>query len=105
VIVPCRPSPIDIEAIGETITLVEEENKPFSFVLNNSIAGTQISEQAIILLSKYSQIAPSPIRQRVIYASSMVDGRTAIEMTNKQAEHELSSLCNFIKNEMDKSND
>ena len=100
VLIPCRPSPIDIEAIGETITLVEEMKKPFSFILNSSISGTQISEQAIALLSRYGQIAPALVRQRVVYATSMIDGRTAIEMSNKQANIEIDALWNFFSKEI-----
>lgn len=100
ILIPCRPSPLDVEAIGETITLVEQYKKPFCFVSNSSIAGTQIGEQALMLLSKYGQIAPSPIRQRVIYATSMINGQTAIEMNNKQAKDEIHMLWEFINSEI-----
>lgn len=105
VLIPCRPSPLDIEAIGETITLVEQSKKPFSFISNSSIAGTQIGEQTLMLLSKYGQIAPSAIRQRVIYAMSMIDGHTAIEMPNKQAKEEIDALWKFINQEIRKINE
>lgn len=100
ILIPCRPSPLDIEAIGETLTIVEEYNKKFSFVLNSSIAGTQITEQALLLLSKNGQIAPSPIRQRIIYAAAMIDGRTALEMNNKAAIYEIKKLWDFIEQEL-----
>lgn len=105
VLIPCRPSPLDIEAIGETITLVEQHKKPFAFISNSSIAGTQIGEQTLMLLSKYGQIAPSAIRQRVIYAMSMIDGHTAIEMPNKQVKEEIDALWKFINQEIRKVNE
>lgn len=100
ILIPCRPSPLDIEAIGETLTIIEEHKKNFTFILNSSVSGTQITEQTILLLSKNGQIAPSPIRQRIIYAIAMLDGRTALEMHNKAAISEINELCNFIEGEI-----
>lgn len=100
ILIPCRPSPLDIEAIGETITVVEELKKNFAFVINSAISGTKVTEQALLLLSRYGPIAPSIIRQRTVYATSMTDGRSALEMNNKLVKEESNILWNFLTKKM-----
>ena len=61
VLVPCQPSPVDIEAIGDTLTLIEDMKKPFAFVINRVISRTQIGKDAILLLANHGKIAGVPI--------------------------------------------
>lgn len=97
VFVPCQPSPVDIEAIGDTLSLIEDMKKPFAFVMNRLISRTRIGEQAVLLLANHGKVAGIPIVQRTAFAMAMVDGRTAPEIDNgKQAEEEIESLWNYL---------
>ena len=97
VLVPCQPSPIDLEAVGDTLSLIEDHGKPFAFVLNRLISRTRIGEQAIMLLANNGRIAGMPIVQRTVYATSMVDGRTVSEVDGgKAAVQDISSLWSYL---------
>lgn len=97
VLVPCQPSPVDIAAIGDTLSAIEEAAKPFAFVMNRVIARTRIGEQAILLLANHGKVAGIPIAQRTAFATAMTDGRSAPEVQGgKQAEEEISALWKFL---------
>jgi chromosome partitioning protein len=97
VLVPCQPSPVDIAAIGDTLQVIEDQGKPFAFVMNRVIARTRIGEQAILLLANHGKVAGRPIAQRTAFATAMTDGRSAPEVDGgKQAEQEISALWKFL---------
>jgi chromosome partitioning protein len=103
VLVPCQPSPVDIAAIGDTIAVIEEEGKPFAFVMNRVIARTRIGEQAILLLANHGKVAGMPIAQRTSFATAMIDGRSAPEVDGgKHAEQEISALWKFVLSNLKK---
>ncbi len=87
VVIPSRPSPLDLGTLGSTVSAVEEEGKPLIFVLNAVTARTRISAQAILALSQHGPVG-AILHQRTDYAASMTDGRVAAELdpTSKSAE-------------------
>lgn len=80
VIVPTRPSPHDLRAVGSTLELIEAAKKPMIFVLNGAAKRAKITSDAAVALSQYGTVAPVTIYHRVDYASSMIDGRTVMEL-------------------------
>ncbi|MGH1447710.1 MAG: AAA family ATPase [Cognatishimia sp.] len=103
VLVPCQPSPVDIAAIGDTLSAIDELGKPFAFVMNRVIARTRIGEQAILLLANHGKVAGVPIAQRTAFATAMTDGRSAPEVQGgKQAEEEISTLWKFVLSNLKK---
>jgi chromosome partitioning protein len=98
VVIPTRASPHDLNALGSTLEIVQEASKPFVFVLNSAKPGTAISTQAVALLSEHGPVCPAVIGDRVMYASSMSDGRSIAELdpTCKGA-MELAQLLEFVK--------
>ena len=97
VLVPCQPSPVDIAAIGDTLSSIDELGKPFAFVMNRVIARTRIGEQAILLLANHGKVAGVPVAQRTAFATAMTDGRSAPEIQGgKLAEQEISALWKFL---------
>lgn len=97
VLVPCQPSPVDIAAIGDTLSAIEELGKPFAFVMNRVIARTRIGEQAILLLANHGKVAGVPVAQRTAFATAMTDGRSAPEVDGgKRAVAEISALWKFL---------
>lgn len=87
VLIPSRPSPLDLGTLGTTVATVEEEEKPLMFVLNAVTARTRISAQAIMALSQHGPVG-AILHQRTDFASSMTDGRVAGELdpSSKSAE-------------------
>ncbi|HET6198348.1 MAG TPA: ParA family protein, partial [Acetobacteraceae bacterium] len=46
VLIPTRPSPDDLDAVGRTIDIVEEASKPMIFVVNGATKNARITGQA-----------------------------------------------------------
>src|SRR3546814_5939393 len=80
VLIPTRPSPHDLRAIGSTMELVEHLGKPLVFVVNGAAARARITTEAVTLLSQHGPLAPAIIHQRVDFAAAMIDGRTVMEL-------------------------
>lgn len=79
VLVPSRPSPLDLGTLGVTVDMVEAEGKPLMFVLNAVTPRTRISAQALMALSLHGPVA-AILHQRTDYAAAMTDGRVASEL-------------------------
>jgi chromosome partitioning protein len=108
VLVPVIPSPNDFRAIGETLDLVDDANKPALFVVSNAAANAKLTNQALTLLSQHGTVAavgdrPVIIRTRTDFRSSMTDGRTVRELkaTSKSAE-EIADLWTAVKARLQK---
>jgi len=82
VVIPTRPSPHDLRSIGATAELVEHLGKPLVFVLNAATPGARINGEALSVLSQHGMLAPVVLHQRIDFATSMIDGRTVMELPN-----------------------
>ena len=80
VVIPTRPSPHDLRSIGATVDLVEHLAKPLVFVINSATQNARITVETVSLLSQHGPLAPAIVHQRVDFASSMIDGRTVMEL-------------------------
>lgn len=96
VIVPLRAGPHDMRTIPATLSVVERFDKPVVFVLNGATVGARITAEAVQLLSQYGPLAPV-VHQRVDYAASMIDGRTAMEIkASSPAVEEIRSFWTYV---------
>jgi len=102
VLVPSRPSPLDLGTLGATVGMVEAEDKPLMFVLNGVTARTRISVQAIQALSLHGPVA-AILHQRTDYAAAMTDGRVAGELDpSSRSAEEISALWAEVKKHLRK---
>jgi chromosome partitioning protein len=85
IVVPTRPSPHDLRAVGATVDMAERHGKPLVFVVNDATQRARITGEAAISLSQHGVVAPVMIHHRVDFAASMVDGRTVGEVVPKSA--------------------
>ena len=93
VLIPTRPSPNDLWSLGATMDLVNQSGAPFVFVLTQAKANARITVQTIAALSQHGQVFQSVVHDRVDYAASMTDGRTALEISpNSPAAVEIGEL-------------
>ena len=96
-IIPVRPSPNDLRAVGRTIEIVRAAKKPFLFVLNQINSTARITLQASGALSKHGPVAETAVASRVGFAVSMTDGRTAAELEpNSKSAGEIADLWREI---------
>lgn len=104
VIIPTRPSPHDLRAVGSTVELVQGAGKPFCFAVTQAKPNTRLTVQAIAALSEHGIVASSIMHDRVDYAASMIDGRTVLETDPKgKSAEEMTQLWAFVKAQMAKS--
>jgi chromosome partitioning protein len=101
VIVPTRPSPHDLRAVGATVDIAERHGKPLIFVVNAATARARITGESAVALSQHGTVAPVTIHHRVDFAASMIDGRTVGEVVpNSQSAKEISELWTYIQEKL-----
>ncbi len=98
VVIPTRPSPHDLRAAGATVELVEGMGKAMVFVINGATPRARITSEAAIALSQYGTLAPSIIHHRTDFASSMIDGRTVMELArSSRSAGEIEKLWEYLQ--------
>jgi chromosome partitioning protein len=104
VLIPTRPSPHDLRAVGSTVNLVQMAGKPFVFAVTQAKPNARLTVQAVAALSEHGAVAPAIVHDRVDYAGSMIDGRTVQETDGKgRSALEMAELWVFIKAQIAKS--
>lgn len=103
VLIPTRPSPHDLRSVGATVELAEDLNRPLVFVINGAHARARITSEAVIALSQHGTLAPSIVHQRTNFASSMIDGRTVMEVAGgSRSAGEIVQLWSYLDNRLNK---
>jgi chromosome partitioning protein len=104
VVVPTRPSPHDLRAVGATVELCERAGKPLIFVVNAATANARITSEAAVALSQHGTVAPVVLHQRTDFAASMIDGRTVMEVdpTGRSAA-EVGALWTYVSERLEKN--
>ena len=80
VVIPVRPSPNDLRAVGGTIEIARRARKRMVFVVSQATQRARITAEAAIALSQHGTVAPVMIHSRVDFASSMTGGATVGEL-------------------------
>lgn len=97
-VIPITPSPLDVQAAGRTVDLVEEAGRPFVFVLNNANNRARITTDTATALSEHGAVCRSVIHHRTDFRSCMIDGRGVSELDAKsKSAAEIAALWTFIK--------
>ena len=101
VLVPTRPSPHDLRAVGATVDIAERHGKPLIFVVNAATARARITGESAVALSQHGTVAPVTIHHRVDFAASMIDGRTVGEVVpSSQSAKEITELWLYIQDRL-----
>ncbi|MFN7039140.1 MAG: ParA family partition ATPase [Alphaproteobacteria bacterium] len=77
VIIPIQPSPTDLWASKATIEFAKSENKQILLLLNRTLPHSKIAKEIVSHLPDLPTIS---LGQRVVFATSMMDGRSVIEV-------------------------
>jgi chromosome partitioning protein len=102
-IVPVRPSPHDLRAVGGTADMVERASCPMLFVLNGVNLRAEITSDAVIQLSARGTVAPVLIQHRTDLATSMTDGRTVCELEPEgPSAVEIGGLWDYLSAQLQK---
>ena len=96
VLLPVRPSPDDLRAIGSTLTAVTNAKVSFAFVMMQT-PRARITEVAARELARHGRVAPVNIYQRIIYAETGTTGKGVTEAQNPKAVAEITLLWDYVK--------
>ena len=97
IVVPTRPSPHDLRAVGSTVDLAQAAGRPFAVAVTQAKPTARLTVQAVAALSAHGAVAPAIVHDRVDYAASMVDGRTVSETDSKsRSAEEMRQLLSFV---------
>lgn len=97
VVSPTRPSPHDLRSVVRTVELAESLDKPLLFVVNAAPARARITVNVAVALSQHGTLAPTIVHQRADFASSMIDGRTVMEIPRSSpSAEEITELWEYL---------
>ena len=103
-IIPVKPSPNDLRAVGDTLAVIEQLQKPFCFAIKMVKPRTHIALNALQVLAQYGRVAPVMLGDRVDFAESMIDGLTVIELSPKsKSSEEVGQLCTYVNSLLGKN--
>lgn len=104
VLIPTRPSPHDLRAVGRTVELATDADRPFAFAVTQAKPNARLTVQAMAALSQHGVVAPAIVHDRVDYAASMIDGRTVLEIDPRgRSAAEMVELWSFVKTRINES--
>jgi CobQ/CobB/MinD/ParA nucleotide binding domain. len=104
IVVPTRPSPHDLRAVGATVDLCERAGKPLVFVVNAATPKAKITSEAAVALSQHGTVAPITLHHRTDFAASMIDGRTVMEVDPEgRSAAEIGALWRYIADRLEKN--
>ncbi|MBN8830462.1 MAG: ParA family protein, partial [Sphingomonadales bacterium] len=104
IVVPTRPSPHDLRAVGATVDLCERAGKPLIFVVNAATPKARITSEAAIALSQHGTVAPITIHHRTDFASSMIDGRTVMDFAPEgRSAKEIEALWTYVADRLERN--
>jgi chromosome partitioning protein len=96
-VIPARPSPHDLRAMGATVDMVRRAGKPFLFVVNGAAPRANITAEAVAALSEHGRVVPTILYQRTDFAASMIDGRTVMEAApSSRSAQEIAELWKHV---------
>lgn len=103
VIIPTRPSPHDLRAVGPTLDIVEKCNKPMVFVVNGATRKARITSDVAVALSQHGTVAPVTVNNRTDFATSMINGKTVMETNPDGASaKEIGLLWDYLAERLDR---
>ena len=104
IVIPTRPSPHDLRAVGATVDLCDRAGKPLIFVVNAATPKAKITYEAAVALSQHGTVAPVTLHHRTDFAASMIDGRTVMEIDpNGRSAKEVVELWDYISDRLEKN--
>ncbi len=97
VLVPVRPSPLDVEASDVMVELIRKGGRPFAFVINGASPGSILVEGTRKMLAEHGPVLATTITHIDAHPIAMIRGRSAAEIDKSGlCTRELSALWSEI---------
>jgi chromosome partitioning protein len=98
ILIPCRPSALDLDAIGASVRIARSAGKLGFVVINAApVQGSEVDEMRQALTVAGVEVSPIVLHHRKAYSARMQEGRTASEIEPKgKAAEETRALFLWI---------
>ena len=102
VLIPCRPSTLDLDAIGASVRLASTAGKPAYVIANAApVQGVETAQMQDAIKKAGVPVCPHVLHQRKAFASYIQEGRTAQEAEPKgRAAEEIRDLAKWVFKEV-----
>jgi len=102
IVVPCRPTALDLAAVGSAVEIVTAAKKPGVFVLSACPPRAPEVEEIRTVLTEYGlPVAPVSITDRRAFARAVASGRAVTEFdSNGKAAEEIRLLWHWLKGQL-----
>lgn len=95
-LVPVRPSPDDLRAVGATLDMLDGAGCSWASVLSQVPPRARIGGEAARVLAQHGRLAPLNVHLRVAHAEAAATGLTATELGDAAATAELEELWRYV---------
>ena len=102
IVIPVRPSPDDLDAVGPTLDLIAEARKAFCFVLTQATARTRLALEAVPELAQHGRVAPVVLHTRQDYPTAALAGLGVTEIGDTAAATEIKQLLAYVMTQLSK---
>jgi chromosome partitioning protein len=97
VVIPTRPSPHDLRAVGATLDIVDSNGKPLVFAVNGATKRARITSDTAVALSQHGTVAPVTVHHRNDFATSMIKGGAVMETNpSSKSSQEIIELWRYL---------
>lgn len=100
VLVPVRPSPHDLRAVGATLKAAKQAGAEVAFVLSQT-PRAKITDEAARVLAGHGRVAPVNMAIRVVHAETAATGQGVIEAGDAKAAAEARQLWAYVEGLLD----
>ena len=103
VLIPCKPSMLDLDAIENTVKTAEIAGVPARIVLNGVDARSDLGNQARKVIRQYGvECAPSDLGQRVGFVHAFNHGTGVLEFEPRaKSSQEIKALYAYLSKELE----
>lgn len=103
VVIPTRPSPHDLRAVGATLDIVDSNGKPLVFAVNGATKRAKITSDTAVALSQHGTVAPVTVHHRNDFATSMIKGGAVMETNpTSKSSQEIIELWQYLSSRIRK---
>jgi chromosome partitioning protein len=102
VVVPVRPTPDDLDAVGPTLDMIEAAGRNFVFVVSQAKKRTRLALETVPALAQHGKVSPVVVYDRVEFPTAALDGRGVVEVSDGAAATEINELVTYIRKQLGK---
>lgn len=96
VVIPVRPSPLDLEAIDPVVELCRHHDRPFVFVISQNPPRSSLTKGAVGYLQAHGEVLDEMVSLRTAHAGAAISGKTAPEIEKDKSADEITALWKAI---------